>query len=75
MISIKQEYGDKWLPVDSDEFWKNIGILQPILVETQAEADYLWAMQLMIGKEFVILLEGKDRYVNDLPPSIVRIML
>ena len=79
MIEIKQEYGDQWIACDTNEFWRNIGILQPILVETQQEFDYLWAMQLMIGREFVILLNGRDgdsnTYKGDLPPSIVRIML
>lgn len=75
MIEMKQRQEDAWIPCSDNEFWRNIGTLQPILVSTEQEFDYLWAMQLMIGREFVILLDGRDENPTDLPPSIVRIML
>lgn len=74
MLSIKQDLGDKWLAYDNeDEFWRNAGILQPFAVETQAEFDYLWSMQLMVGKEYTILLIDRDENFTGLPPSFVKI--
>ena len=74
MISIKQELGNGWLDYENDdEFWRNAGILQPFAVETQAEFDYLWSMQLMIGEEYTILLIDRDENFTGLPPSYVKI--
>jgi hypothetical protein len=71
---MKQLINEEWFTVkDSDEFWKNIGLFSPLLVETQPEFDYLWAMQLMIGKEFTVLLNGRDENPTDIPPTHVKI--
>ncbi len=75
MIEMQQHNHNQWDRIDSDEFFKHIGVLQPIMVGTQQEYDYLWSMQLMIGREFTILLDGRDENRSGLPPSIVRIML
>jgi len=69
MISIKQEFEDKYGHMDEDRFWQDVVLFSPLLVETQAEADWLWAMQLMVGKEFVILVDGKDENKTAYPPS------
>lgn len=74
MISIKQQVHGEWAKLSSeDEFWRNAGILQPFAVETQAEFDYLWSMQLMIGKEYTILLIDRDENLTGLPPSFIKI--
>lgn len=75
MVQIKQFEQAPWYDMDDDEFFRGIGFMQPILVRTEQEFDYLWAMQLMIGREFIILLDGRDENPTDLPPSIVRFML
>lgn len=74
MIRMKQLINEEWFTVkDSDEFWKNIGLFCPLIVETQPEFDYLWAMQLMIGKEFTVLLNGRDENPTDVPPTHIKI--
>jgi hypothetical protein len=76
VIHIKQNWADPWSAYDNDdEFWRNIGIMSPLAVETQAEFDYLWTMQLMIGKEYTILLLDRDENLTGLPPSFIRIDL
>lgn len=74
MISIKQQVNGEWAKLSSeDEFWRNAGILQPFAVETQAEYDFLFSMQLMIGKEFIFLLDGVDEPIPNMPPTFVKI--
>lgn len=75
MISIKQDHMSKYHPIRDDRFWQDVGLFSPLLVETQAEADWLWAMQLMVGKEFVILVDGKDENKTGYPPSYVKLDL
>lgn len=74
MISMQQYINEQWFVVkDYDEFWKNVGIFSPFIVDTQAEADYMFAMQLMLGREFVTLVDGKDANTTGYPPTYVKI--
>lgn len=76
MISVKQEINGVWVELTNmDEFWKNVGIFSPFVVDTQAEADYMFAMQLMIGKEFVTLVDGKDENTTGYPPTFLKVDL
>ena len=75
LVQVMQTYGNVWLDTTMDKILEHIGTMQPLQVGTEQEFDYLWAMQLMIGREFVILLDGRDENPTDLPPSIIRFML
>lgn len=78
MISIKQERTGNYVPIRDERFWADVMIYSPLVVETQAEADYLWAMQLMTGKTYQIWLNGRDYLPGmdaELPPSFIRIDL
>lgn len=73
-IYIKQDINEGYArPFDMDSFFKNTGIFEPMIVETQAEFNWLWAMQLMIGKEFTVLLMDRDENTTGYPPSYVKI--
>lgn len=75
MIRHKQKKEHAWfvLPEESFErFWRNIGHFEPLSVETQAEFDWLFAMQLMIGREMIILLNEQDN-PTDLPVTHLKI--
>ena len=74
MIRMQQYASEEWFTVKNpDEVWNNIGLFEPLVVETQAEFDYLWSMQLMIGREFVILLKGRDANKTGLPATPIKI--
>lgn len=73
-VQVQQGQQHVWTDTTMEHLLKNIGTMQPLLVQTQQEYDYLWAMQLMIGKEVTLLLAGEENKTG-LPPSIVRIML
>lgn len=74
MISIKQGINEPYKPMVDDElFWRDVVIFSPLVVETQAEFDYLWSMQLMMGKSFDILLMDRDENLTGYPPSYVKI--
>lgn len=79
MISIRQEVGYDWIDLDTEgsikDFWENIGIMQPLVVDTQEEYDYFMGMQLMIGKEFQVMLDGVHVNTTGLPPSYVKVDL
>lgn len=73
-IYIKQGVNEGYArPYNMDEFIKNVMIFSPFVVETQEEFDWLWAMQLMIGKEYVVLLDGRDENLTGYPPSFIKI--
>lgn len=73
-VYIKQDINEGWdESYSEDELLSKIGIFEPIVVQTQAEFDYLSAMQLMIGKSFTLLLMDRDENPIDTPPSYVRI--
>lgn len=59
--------------MDQDSFWANVGIYSPLIVKTQDELDYLVGMQMMIGKDYIVLLDGRDENPCDLPPSYVEV--
>ncbi|MNF46490.1 hypothetical protein D3C87_1232390 [compost metagenome] len=77
MIYVKQNNNEMWTRIERDKdvehFWDHVGAMQPLLVETQAEYDWLFSMQLMIGREFVILLDGRDENTLGVPPTYVKI--
>lgn len=74
MVRIKQGINEGWGSEYSlDQLIENIGIFEPIVVETQPEFDFLWSMQLMIGREFTILLLDRDENLTGYPPSFVKI--
>lgn len=76
MISIKQDINAPWGPITvMDIFWSMIGNLQPIVVYTQAEYDYFVAMKLMIGRDFVVLLDGRDENTTGVPPTFAKVDL
>lgn len=58
---------------NEDSFWKYIGVHQPLCVDTEAEYNWLWAMQLMLGKEFHIMQRGVHGNPTDLPPTNIKI--
>lgn len=74
MISIRQGVNEPYEPMVDDElFWRDVVIFSPLVVGAQAEFDYLWSMQLMIGKAFDILLLDRDENHTGYPPSFVKI--
>lgn len=76
MISIKQEINGEWVAIENfKEFWTNVGIFSPFVVDTREEADYMFAMQLMVGKEFLTLVDGVDENPTKLPPTYLKIDL
>ena len=73
---MKQYANDKWAVIPDtrvDEFFNMVGVWEPLIVSTEAEFDYLWAMQIMIGKEFKLLLDGRDAPIPNMPPTFVKI--
>lgn len=74
MISIKQGINEPYKPMVDDElFWRDVVIFSPLVVETQAEFDYLWSMQIMLGKSFNILLMDRDENLTGYPESFIKI--
>lgn len=76
MLSTRQHLTDKWTPIPltrQEEFWDMIGIWEPLIVSTKAEADFLFSMQLMIGKPFIFLLDGVDEPFPNMPPTYLKI--
>lgn len=71
LVQIKDYQGD-WRQTTLDKLLQYIGTMEPLLVDSQQEFDYLWSMQLMIGRAFIILLDEKDN-PTDLPVSHVKI--
>ena len=72
LVQIKDYRGD-WRQTTLDKLLQHIGIFEPIVVETQPEFDFLWSMQLMIGRQFTILLLDRDENLTGYPPSFVKI--
>lgn len=73
-VWIEQEDAGGWQHETTiDKLLEHLFVFCPLIVETQAEFDYLWSMQLMIGKEFTVLLKDRDENTTDLPPSFVKI--
>lgn len=76
MLSTKQHLNEGWSPIPESrqqEFWDMIGIWEPLIVSTKAEADFLFSMQLMIGKAFIFLLDGVDEPIPNMPPTYLKI--
>lgn len=67
-----QDYCGDWRESTLGKLLQYIGTMEPLLVDSQLEYDLLWSMQLMIGREFTILLQEKDN-PTDLPVSHVKI--
>ena len=53
MISIKQHIEGSWSALTIDKFIESVGFLQPLRVDTEDEFNWLWSLQLMIGREFL----------------------
>lgn len=70
-VHIQDHQGD-WRETTLDKILQHIGTMEPLLVGSQPEYDLLWSMQLMIGREFKILLQEKDN-PTDLPVSHIKI--
>lgn len=76
MISIRQDLNGTYKPtVDDELFWKDVWFFSPLIVETQAEKDYLFAMQFMLGEEFLALLDGIDENTTHYLPTYIKIDL
>ena len=74
MIYVRYDQDAQWRPVyNEDWFWEKVGVHQPLLVDTEAEYNWLWAMQLVIGKEFHIMQRGVHGNPTDVPPTLVKI--
>lgn len=77
MIAVKQKLYEPWVEItDESTFWKQIGAYEPLVVYSQLEADYLWSMQLMLGREILVWVYGKDFLPGDdygMPPTYVNI--
>lgn len=72
-VSMRQHVDGAWSQVELDRFLDHVGFLEPIRVDTQAEYDFLWSMQLMIGREFLLYRYGQANPSVDLPPTLVKI--
>ena len=55
--------------IDLVDFCTGGGFWEPVIVETRKEADYLFAMMLMVGNEFEVCVDGIDQPKRDTPPS------
>lgn len=73
MIFVKQKWEAPWQELTHRDLTNHLGILSPLLVESQEEKDYLLGLQLILGYEFRVLLDGIDENPEDIPPTWVRI--
>lgn len=72
-MQLHPAYGE-WAPITHDKFAELVGYLQPIHVQTEAEALYLEALKLMIGRDFLLFVEGQPN-PTDLPATHMKIDL
>lgn len=75
-------FGEMWwtdtsphIPVSVDEIIELAGTMQPYVVDSQAEKDWLDAMQLMTGKAFVVLIDGIHENKTGMPPTFLKLKL
>lgn len=76
MLSMRQHLTEDWVLLSDNSlegFFDMPGIWEPLVVSTQAEYDYLLAMQLMHGVEMRILLDGRDVVPKNMPPTYIKI--
>jgi hypothetical protein len=74
VVYIRYNQDKQWrLVKNEDSFWGNVGVHAPLLVDTEAEYNWLYAWQLMIGKQFHIMQRGVHGNPTDLPPTLVKI--
>lgn len=56
-----------------EEIIELAGNMQPYVVESQEEKDWLDAMQLMTGKTFVVLIKGVHKNNTGMPPTFLKL--
>lgn len=63
-----------WAALPEKTLWDNVGVFQPLLVDTQDEVDYFTSMKIMKSEDFIVLLKDRDENPTDLPVSHIRVL-
>lgn len=73
-VLMKQGLNEKYRVLGSvDLLCTEIGVWEPLVVETHEEKDYLDAYLMMLGKSAEICIDGIDKPKTDTPPTWISI--
>lgn len=74
LVLMKQHPNEKYRELGSvDLLCLEIGVWEPLIVQTHDEKNYLDAYLLMLGKSVEICIDGIDKPIRDTPPTYVSI--
>lgn len=75
-VLMKQHPNEKYRVLGSmDLLCKEVGVWEPLIVQTQGEKDYIDGYLLMIGKSAMVLIDGIHECHPNLPPTFLKLNL